>query len=123
MERSKGCRSSSEHAGKITFGKAFKVGILITLIASVMYVIGWLIYYNTSDMAQTFPAQYLEHLKEQWKASGMSAEEINEKAATTQKNMEMYANNPVIMIGMTLMEIFPVGLLITLISAFILKRK
>jgi hypothetical protein len=37
-------------------------------------------------------------------------------------SLEMY-KNPVIMAGITLMEILPVGLLITLISSFILKKK
>lgn len=108
--------------GKISFGKAFKVGFLISLIASAIYVIGWMIYYNTSDIAQTFPAQFMEHWKEQLTASGMTADQINAKMAEYDKNWELY-KNPVIMAGMTLMEILPVGLIITLISALILKKK
>ena len=108
--------------GKISFGKAFKVGFLIALVASVIYVIGWMIYYNTSEVAQNFPAQYLEHMKEKWAEAGMSTEQINTKAEGFARNMELY-KNPVIMAGMTLMEILPVGLIITLISALILKRK
>src|SRR5687768_4884425 len=108
--------------GKISFGKAFKVGILITLIASAIYVIGWMIYFHTSEVAQTFPAQYLDHMKVKWASSGISPEEINQKALGFEKNMELY-KNPIIMAGMTLMEIFPVGLIVTLISALILKRK
>ena len=108
--------------GKITFGKAFKVGFLISLVASAIYVLGWMIYYNTSEVAQSFPAQYIEHMKEQWLASGLTPEQISEKAAGYEKNFALY-ENPIIMAGMTLMEILPVGLLISLISAFILKRK
>ncbi len=108
--------------GKITFGKAFKVGFLISLVASAIYVFGWMVYYNTSEVAQTFPAQYIEHMKEQWLASGLTPEQINEKAAGYEKNFALY-ENPIIMAGMTLMEILPVGLLISLISAFILKKK
>jgi Protein of unknown function (DUF4199) len=108
--------------GKITFGKAFKVGFLISLVASVIYMVGWMIYYNTSEMAQSFPAQYMAYMKEQWLASGMTPEQISEKAAGYEKNMKLY-NNPVIMAGMTLVEILPVGLLVSLISAFILKKK
>lgn len=108
--------------GKISFGQAFKAGLFITLIASILYVIGWLVYYHSSEAAQTFPAQYLEHMKAKWASAGMSTEEITQKAQGFEKNMEMF-KNPVIMAGMTLMEIFPVGLLITLLTAFILKRK
>ena len=108
--------------GIISFGKAFKVGFLIALIASIIYVIGWMILYNTNEVAHNFYAQYLEHMKTQWAASGMTPEQINAKAEGFAKNMELY-KNPVIMAGMTLMEILPVGLIITLISAFILKKK
>ncbi|MFZ1678771.1 MAG: DUF4199 domain-containing protein [Saprospiraceae bacterium] len=108
--------------GKISFGQAFKVGFLIALVASAMYVIGWMIYYNTSDLAQTFPAQYIKHMKEQWAASGMTEEQIASKSIGLEKNFELY-KNPVIMAGMTLMEILPVGLIISLLSALILKRK
>ena len=108
--------------GKISFGKAFKVGFFIALVASAIYVIGWMIYFNTSELAQTFPDQYMEYMKEQWAAKGLSADEINEKSEKIQMNFENY-KNPVIMAGMTLFEILPVGILVSLISALILKRK
>ena len=108
--------------GHITFGKAFKVGLFITLIASAIYVIWWMVYFNTSEVAQTFPEQYLQHMKEQWAAAGMTSDEINQKTQGFEKNLELY-KNPVIMAGMTLMEILPVGLIISLLSALILKRK
>jgi hypothetical protein len=109
--------------GTITFKNAFIVGFLISLIASAMYVISWMIYWHTSDVAQTFPVQYLNHMKEQWAASGMSTEEINSKSSEFNKTMETYSHNLLIMAGMTLMEILPVGLIISLISALILKKK
>jgi hypothetical protein len=108
--------------GQITFGKAFKVGLFITLIASAIYVIWWMVYFNTSEVAQSFPEQYLQHMKEQWAASGMSSAEVQQKTEGFEKNMELY-KNPLVMAGMTLMEILPVGLIVTLISALILKRK
>ena len=67
--------------GKISFGQAFKAGLLITLIASTLYVIGWMVYFHTSESAQTFPIQYLEHMKVKWASAGMSQEEITQKSA------------------------------------------
>src|SRR6478736_4390819 len=48
-----------EGKGKISFGTAFKIGILITLIASLMYAISWEIYYNT--MGTDFMEQYTSY--------------------------------------------------------------
>ena len=109
--------------GKITFGKAFLVGILIGLIAAAAYVIAWLIFYETSEAAQAFPAQYVEYMREQMVAKGLSAEEISQKMEGISANMETYENNVVVRIGMTLAEILPVLILVPLISALILKRK
>ncbi len=109
--------------GKITFGRAFSVGILISLVASALYVIGWMVFFHTSEVAQTFPAQYIDHMREQMVADSMTIEEINIKIAGLEKNFEMYTQNKLIMAGMTLMEMLPVGIIITLISALILKRK
>jgi membrane protein CcdC involved in cytochrome C biogenesis len=108
--------------GFITFGKAFKVGFLITLVASAFYVAGWMIYYNTSASAQDFPEQYLEYMLTQMEEDGASAEEVAEARDTYSSQMELY-KNPFVMMGVTLMEILPVGLLISLFTAFILKRK
>ncbi len=109
-------------AGNITFGKAFQVGILITLVASAIYVVAWMIFYNTSEVAQQFPQQYLDHEIEKMKASGMDQAALDAKIAEMKHQMEMY-KNPFVMMGVTLLEIFPVGLIITLISSFLLKRK
>lgn len=108
--------------GVITFGKAFKVGFLITLVASAFYVVGWMIYFNTSETAQDFPEQYLEYMLTEMEEDGATAEEVAETRTTYEGQMELY-KNPFVMMGVTLMEILPVGLLISLLTAFILKRK
>ncbi len=106
--------------GTITFKKAFKVGILITLIACAIYVITWeIIYFNfVPDFADKYAAFSIDKLR----AGGASDAEI----VAAQKKMadfkKWYAN-PLFNIGMTFLEIFPVGLIVTLVSAAILRRK
>ncbi|NJO00899.1 MAG: DUF4199 domain-containing protein [Bacteroidia bacterium] len=56
------------------------------------------------------------------KASDQSPEEIDTQIQEIKNFQEMY-ENPVIKIGMTLLEILPVGLLVSLICAAVLMRK
>ncbi len=109
-----------ESAGLISFGKAFKVGLFITLVASVFYVAGWILYINTAGT--NFMDSYYQHSVEKIKTSNDPETEIQAKIADMEKWRELY-KNPLIQIGVTFIEIFPVGLLITLISATILKKK
>jgi hypothetical protein len=117
-----GIKSYRDRIGKgsITFGKAFTVGLLIALISSACYVIAWLIvYYN---FYPDFMEQYANHVVEKMQASGASQEAIDATMNKMDQYKEMY-KNPLIVVLLTYMEILPVGLLVTLISAFILKRK
>ncbi len=106
--------------GVITFGKAFKTGFYITLIASTMYVITWLIVYYL--FIPDFMEKYSEHIINAAKAAGETASEIDAKIAEMKPYQEMY-KNPLFVVLLTYMEILPVGLLITAISALILKKK
>lgn len=105
--------------GVISFGKAFQVGILIAMIAAVMYAAGWEVYLKTTSW--DFMDQYTSHYVEKMESEGASAAEIEEMKVEMGDMAEMY-KNPVIRFGMTLMEIVPVGLIITLLSAYLLKR-
>lgn len=108
------------NGGIISFGKAFKVGIMIVLIASTLYVIAWLIdfYFFIPDFMEKYAANTLDKLK----ASGASQGEID---IQTKKmaNMVSMLKNPLFNAMMTYAEILPVGLIVTLISSLILKRK
>ena len=107
-------------AGAITFGKAFQVGILVTLVASAVYVVSWeIIYFN---FIPDFGDKYAAHMLEKMKSSGKSAEALAKATQEMAKFKEMY-KNPLINAGMTLMEVLPMGLLVTLVSAAILRRK
>ena len=107
--------------GGITFPKAFLTGLYITIIASVMYCLAWEIYYQTSE--RDFMADYTSSYIEQMKEEGASEAEI-EEMTLSMNTMAEYYQNPVIRFLMTFfMEIFPVGLIISVISALILKRK
>ncbi len=106
--------------GVISFGKAFQIGFLITLIASTMYVLVWQIEYNffMPDFAEKYGAKILNDLK----ASGAGHAEIEEKRKEMAEFAIMY-KKPLYNILMTYAEILPVGLLVTLVSSLIVKRK
>lgn len=110
-----------QKAGAISFGKAFLIGLYITLIASTMYVASWMVLSATTG--QEFMAGYHEHEKARMESSGMAAEEVEAKLKEMDEMMELYNNNPAFKAGITYMEILPVGLLISLICAGLLKRR
>lgn len=106
--------------GSINFGKAFLVGLYITLIASTMYVASWMI--MSANMEQDFMASYAEHMKVKMEQSGTPAVEIEAQMAEMREFGELY-KNPIVKVGFTYVEILPVGLLISLICAGLLKRR
>lgn len=117
-----GVRSYRENVGggRLTFGRGFAVGILITLISSACYVGTWEIVYF--KFMPDFADKYAAHMVEHAKASGASQQKIDEKVQEAKQFKQMY-DNPVINVGLTFMEIFPVGLVVTLVSAGILRKK
>lgn len=109
--------------GKIRYWKGFQVGLLITLIASLMYTLTWETYVQVSPgSSQAFVDYYVKCEIDKLKGKGVSAAEIDEKVKQLDGIKEMY-RNPALRFGMTLMEILPVGVIITLISAAILRKK
>ncbi len=104
----------------LTFGRAFKVGLLITLIATACYVASWqVIYYG---FAPDFMDKYAEYSLEEARKSGASAAELAEKSSEMKEFAELY-RNPLVNIGFTFLEPLPVGLLFTLMTAGVLGRK
>jgi hypothetical protein len=108
------------NGGIISFGKAFKIGIIIVLIASTIYVISWLIAYFF--FIPDFLDKYSAHMLDELKTSGASQVEIDKQTKEMEGFARMY-KNPFFNALMTYMEILPVGLVVTLISSLILKRK
>ena len=106
--------------GFVTFGKAFTIGLYITLIASTIYVIVWLIDYYL--FIPDFLDKYSAHVLKEAKTAGASPVEMNEKVAEMSGYKEMY-KNPLLVILLTYTEVLPVGLVVSIISALILKRK
>ena len=106
--------------GVVSFGKAFTIGIMIVLIASSIYVIAWHIayFYFEPDYLEKFSAKMIDKLK----AGGASQIEIDNKIKEMASFAIMY-KNPFFNAMMTYVEILPVGLIVTLISSLILKRK
>jgi hypothetical protein len=106
--------------GQITFLKAFAVGISITVISCICYVVTWeIIYYN---FLPDFWDKYGAHLVEKLRASGASPAAVQAKLEEMTRYKELY-KNPLLNAVLTFIEPFPIGLVITLISALALKRK
>ena len=106
--------------GQITFTRAFLVGISITLISCVFYVVTWEILYF--HFLPDFMEKYTAYMVQQLQASGASAAAIQAKVEQVKKYKEIY-DNPLLNAAYTFLEPFPVGLGITLISAAILRKK
>ena len=117
-----GVRAYRESLGgaPLTFGRAFGVGILITLISCVFYVVAWEIV--SRNFMPDFVDKYSAHVLDQLRTSGATPAAIDAKTKELAEFKTMYSKLP-IRAAFTFIEPFPVGLLMTLISALTLRRK
>ena len=106
--------------GRLTFARGLAVGILISLLSNCFYVATWEVvsYKFMPDFAEKYAAQMVEHAK----SSGASQQKIDETARQAADFVRNY-HNPLYKISMTFLEPFPVFLVITLVSAAILRKK
>ena len=107
-------------AGQISFGRAFSCGILIALITCVCYVAMWeILYFNfMPHVMDSYFAAQLHKVQ----SSGLDPATTTARVAAIQHSQQSY-QNPFINMAYTFMEPFPVGIIITLVSAAILRRK
>ena len=108
------------NGGVITFGKAFLMSLYMALISSTLYVIGWMIEYYTifPDFIEKLAAYQLSPAK----TNQMSPAQV----AAIREQMDMFRDwysSPLGVAGATYIEILPVGLLVALVTALVLRRK
>jgi hypothetical protein len=105
--------------GQISFGRAFACGILITLITTACYVVMWeVLYFNfMPHFMDTYFAAQIQSVQ----SAGLDSATTAARVAAIQHSQQLY-QNPLVNIAYTIIEPLPVGLLITLISAAVLRR-
>jgi hypothetical protein len=108
-----------ELGGVIRFWPAFGLGLGISFVASICYVLAWEAALAVTGM--DFAGDYAKLLIEQQRAQGASAEALARFTAEMQEFAVQYAN-PLYRLPMTFAEIFPVGVLVSLISAALLRN-
>jgi len=116
-----GIRSYRDNVGngKISFGRGLAVGILIALISAACYVAAWeVVYFSSPGIADHIFDQQVEQLR----ATGAPQAKIDEAVREVESFKKLYAN-PFVNAAFTFVEPFPIGLLIALISAGILRRR
>ncbi len=117
-----GIRSYRENigGGVISFGKALKVGLLITLVSCACYVFAWqIIYFNfTPDFVEKYSNYKIQTARE----AGASAAELEAQRVQMKDFKVMYDKLP-FNIAFTFLEPLIVALPMTLISAALLRRK
>jgi hypothetical protein len=116
-----GVRSYRENVaeGRLTFARGFAVGILIVLISNFFYVAAWEVVYF--KFMPDFAEKYGAHMVDRAKSSGASEEKIEQTRREMKEFKEMY-DKPAMNVAVTFMEVFPIGLGVTLLSAAILRR-
>lgn len=111
---------NKELSGVISFGKAFKTGALIALMGSTLYVVIGLSYYYL--FVPDFLDKYELHVLSQATRNGATASELAAKTEEMKQFKEMY-RNPAFAVLISYAEVLPIGLVVALISSFILKKK
>ena len=108
-----------ERGGVVKLLPAFLVGLGISAVASLGWIIGWEIV-----LASGFDYEALmnEMTKRQAAAGGATGAALEQKIAESQAFMKLYMENPLVRVPITFIEMFPVGVLISLISALLLRN-
>lgn len=105
--------------GVIRFWPGLAMGLAISFVAGVFYVLAWEAAVAVTGM--NFAADYSAHLLDERKAAGASAAELAKYAAELKVFQTQYAN-PLYRLPMTFSEIFPVGILVSLVTAALLRK-
>lgn len=108
-----------ELGGVVRFWPAFALGLGISIVAGIVYSLSW-----EASLALThtdFASTYANTLIEQQKAAGVTGEALAKFTAEMEQFKRDYAN-PLYRLPMTFTEIFPVGVLVSLISAALLRN-
>ena len=105
--------------GVIRFWPALLIGLGVALVAGLAYVAIWEVYLALTDYA--FMEQYVAATLAQKKAAGLSGAEYAKLAADLEAMKHSYAN-PLLRMPMTFAEIFPVGVLVALVSAALVRN-
>jgi len=108
----------NHRSGAITYWKGLQVGLLITLVGSLVYATVWEFMYQ--NMSTDYIEKMYAHYAESQKASGATPEEL----AELKSQFEVYDQNFLLRFCITaFMEMFPVGFIISLVSAGLLRKK
>ncbi len=109
--------------GAIKFVRALQIGMLITLVASLIFAVaGEMIYQIDPEGQVVLMDKYADHHIRKIKEKGASSAEIDLKVKEM-ADLKKMNKNTVIRFGITLAIILPVGIVITLFSAAVLRRK
>jgi hypothetical protein len=105
--------------GVIRFWPAFALGLGISLVASLVYVAAWELSLALvgGDFAALFAAQMVERAE----ARGLTGEALAAAVAQAREFEAMY-RKPWMRMPLTFVEIFPVGVLVSLVSALVLRN-
>ena len=117
-----GVRSYRDRAagGSVSFGRAFMVGLLITLVGTVCYVATWQFVYH--KLTPDFLDRYAEYSLEKSRKAGADEAALARKAKELEDYKVQY-RNPLVNVAYTFLEPLPVGLVFTLVTAGTLGRR
>jgi hypothetical protein len=105
--------------GAIRFWPALGLGLGISAVAGVFYVLAWELAQAVTHM--DFAGEYAKMMIEQQKAQGVTGEALVKLVAEMEVFKVQYPN-PLYRLPMTFAEIFPVGVLVSLVSAGLLRN-
>lgn len=106
--------------GVIRFWPAFGMGLAISIVAGLVYVAAWELAQLTLIKGD-FAKQYGDALIARQRAAGASAAELA-KLTREMAEFAVQYRNPLFRLPMTFVEIFPVGALVSLVSAALLRN-
>ena len=108
-----------EYGGVIRFGRAFGLGVAMALVAGIVYAACWEAFVAASGY--DFMAEYSRSTLDEMRADNAGPAEIA-AAEEKMRGFEHIFANPLLRIPMIFVEIFPVGLLVALVSAAVLRN-
>lgn len=106
--------------GRVTYGQALKVGLLIALVATLVYIVIWELVYFT--LIPDYMVEYGRKALEEARLAGKSAAELETMRQQMAEFTEAY-RNPLIVAAYTFLEPLPVALPFAFVSAWLVSRQ